>query len=138
MADEIEKPENPDIPTEDPIEDSDSILNSVKKMLGLDSSFSSFDVDIIVNINSAIAVLTQLGVGPKNGFFITDQTQTYSDYLGEEESRFHQVKMYLYLKTRIGFDPPTSSYVLESMNRQIAELEWRMKTLSEEVRFQNE
>lgn len=139
MPDEMEKPEVPDTPIEDSsVPDSESILNSVKKMLGIDSTINSFDVDIIININSAIGTLTQLGIGPKDGFFITDESQTYSDYLGDLENKYHQVKMYLYLKTRVGFDPPSSSYVLDSMNKQIAEFEWRMKTLSEEVRFQNE
>lgn len=113
--------------------DTNSILDSVKKLLGIDSSLHSFDVDIIVNINSAIAILTQLGIGPEKGYLIVDNKNTYQEFLGESEPMYQQVKLYLYLKTRIGFDPPSSSYVLNSMNEQIKELEFRMRTLNEQL-----
>lgn len=142
MPDEIDKPINgdetenqpePDVPEipEEVIPVSDSILNSVKKLLGIEPSFDSFDVDIIVNINSAIGTLTQIGIGPETGFFIVGYKETYKDFLGDLEPMYQQVKMYLYLKTKLGFDPPSSSFVLESVNKQIEELEWRMKISKE-------
>lgn len=112
---------------------SDSILNSVKKQLGLEPSYDSFDLDIIMNINSAIATLSQLGVGPEYGYIVTGQQDTYMDYLGDSEPMFQWVKMYLYLKTRLGFDPPSNSFVLQSMKDQVSELEWRMKIRNEEL-----
>lgn len=111
----------------------DSILNSVKKQLGLEPSYDSFDSDIIMNINSAIATLSQLGVGPEYGYIVTGQQDTYMDYLGDSEPMFQWVKMYLYLKTRLGFDPPSNSFVLQSMKDQVSELEWRMKIRNEEL-----
>lgn len=118
---------------EEEVINTDSILDSVKKLLGIDSSLHSFDVDIIVNINSAIATLTQLGIGPENGYLIVDNKNTYQEFLGKSEPMYQQVKLYLYLKTRIGFDPSSSSYALSSMNEQIKELEFRMKTLNEQL-----
>lgn len=113
---------------------SNSILNSIKKQLGIDPSIKSFDVDIIININSAIATLAQLGVGPEDGYFIVDEKNTYQEYIGDSISMYQQIKMYLYLKTKIVFDPPSSSYVLESFKEQAKELEWRLQRLSEKIK----
>lgn len=124
--------ENVPIESEIPIEiETESILDSVKKMLGIYPEMKDFDPDIMMNINSAIATLTQLGVGPENGFFITGAKDTYKEFLGEYTSIHHFVKMYLYFRAKLGFDPPSSSFVLSSVKEQITELEWRLKTMSE-------
>lgn len=102
-----------------------SILNDVKKLLGISEEDNSFDKDIIIHINTVFSVLTQLGVGPEGGFSITDDTACWNDYLGDN-AKIEMLKSYMYLKVRILFDPPTNSAVLESSNRMLNELEWRL------------
>lgn len=105
----------------------DSILNSVKKQLGLFPEQKEFDPEIIMNINSAILTLKQIGVGPQfEPFVVEDDTQTYTDYLGVDSQEIAYVKMYLFYKTKMSFDPPMSSIVAEAMKAQISELEWRL------------
>jgi len=105
----------------------DSILTSVKKLCGIDQSMDVFDQDIIININSAIAVLTQLGIGPEEGYCITDASQTYGDFLGDQITKTNFVKQYLFMKTKLGFDTSSmSSSVLAAMQKQVEELEWRL------------
>lgn len=103
----------------------DSILNSTKKLLGILSDYDEFDTDLIININSALMILNQLGVGPKTGFRITGSTETWEDFLGERTD-LEAVKTYVYLKVKLMFDPPSSSFVLSSINEQISELEYRL------------
>lgn len=103
----------------------ESILSTIKKMLGLAADYEAFDQDIIVLINSAIMVLRQLGVGPQDGYAISDSSATWSEYLGEDEALLASVKTYIYLKTKVVFDPPSSSFVLDAMQKQIDEYEWR-------------
>ena len=104
----------------------DSILNTIKKMLGLSEDYMAFDVDVIVHINTYLAVLNQLGVGV-SGFSITDDTSTWADFLeGQEGINLNEVKTYLYLRVRLVFDPPTSSILAEAINRNIDELTWRL------------
>lgn len=102
----------------------ESILTSIKKLLGIEEDYTQFDSDIIIHINSSLMYLNQLGVGPKT-FVISDKTKTWEDYLGENEN-IEAVKSYIYLKVRLIFDPPTSSSVLDAMERQIKEFEWRL------------
>lgn len=109
----------------------ESILISIKKLLGIDVDYRHFDPDIILHINSALAVLTQLGAGPENGFGIADDTATWQDFLGEGNINFDGIKSYVYLKVRLLFDPPASSAVLDSMNRLINEFEWRINAAAE-------
>lgn len=104
----------------------DSILDTVKKMLGLDPSYDAFDTDVIVNVNSALMTLTQLGVGPDSGYAITGADETWTDFLGEERVDLEGIKQYVYFKTRLGFDPPANSSVMESMKNSCNELEWRL------------
>lgn len=104
----------------------DSILLSVKKLLGIDSEYTQFDQDIIMFINMAFSTLYQLGVGPEEGFMITGESETLQDFIGDNTTLFESVKVYLYLRTKILFDPPTSSYVLEAYKEQIRELESRL------------
>lgn len=105
----------------------ESILNSVKKQLGLNPEVTAFDPDIIMNINMGISTLRQLGVGPAEGFFVMDENQTYCDYLGQYSLFVPMVRMYLFYKTKLSFDPPASGSVMEALNGQIAEMEWRLK-----------
>ena len=100
----------------------DSILTSIKKLLGIDETNTDFDGDIIIYINGVIMTLTQLG---QASFKITDKTEKWSDYLGED-SDLEAVKTYIYHKVRLIFDPSTNSNVLEAIKQQIQELEWRL------------
>lgn len=103
----------------------DSILTSIKKLLGIAEEYEHFDSDLIMHINSVFMVLNQLGVGPAEGFLITDKTETWEDFT-QNNLMIQSVKSYVYLKVRLLFDPPSSSAVMESINRQISELEWRL------------
>lgn len=103
----------------------DSILTSVKKMLGIPEDYEQFDMDIIMHINSVLMILTQLGVGPEEGFTISNKSDKWSDFIGEGKL-LELVKSYVYLKVRLIFDPPQSSSIIEAMNRQISEFEWRI------------
>lgn len=104
---------------------SDSILLSIKKSLGITYDYTHFDLDIIQAINSVFSILTQLGVGPSDGFKIVDETAKWSEYLNEDLT-LNLVQSYMFGKVRLIFDPPASSTVTESMNRMLSELEWRI------------
>ena len=103
----------------------ESILTSIKKLLGIEEEYTQFDNDIIMHINTVFLNLTQLGVGPTEGFLIEDDTATWYDFIGDS-NQLQAVKSYMYLKVKLLFDPPLSSSVIESMDRMIAELEWRL------------
>ena len=105
---------------------SDSILATIKKMLGLESDYTAFDIDIMVFINSALMVLNQLGVG--NSLHILGATETWQDFLGDSTD-LESVKELVYLRVRRVFDPPASSSVLSSIDSQIDELQWRLNAL---------
>lgn len=107
-----------------------SILDSTKKMLGLDADYDAFDIDIIIHINSTFSQLAQLGVGPDEGFEIEDNTTLWSDFLGANKL-INFVKSYMYLKVRMWFDPPTTSFDLTAKQEQIKELEWRMNVAAD-------
>lgn len=102
----------------------DSILISIKKMLGIAEEYEHFDADLIIHINSVLSILTQIGVGPSEGFSITDKTAMWYDFVTGEQ--YNDVRSYVYMKVRLMFDPPTSSSVMDSMNRMISEIEWRL------------
>ena len=104
----------------------DSTLTSIKKLLGIAEEYDHFDNDIIMHINSVFMIFTQLGVGPSKGFMIPDSSASWDDFLPEDSEKLQAVKTYMYMKVRLMFDPPTSSAVMESMNRTISELEWRL------------
>ena len=103
----------------------DSILTSVKKLLGIEEDYTHFDADIIMHINTVFMILNQLGVGPDEGFSITDKTSVWNDYIVDLQN-FEAVKSYMFLKVKMLFDPPTGSAVTESYNRTISELESRL------------
>ena len=102
-----------------------SILDSIKKLLGIPSDVTEFDTDILIHINSVFSILTQLGVGPSSGFSIEDSSAEWSDFIGDD-ARLSDVKSFVYLKTRLLFDPPASSAAMDAMNRMASELEWRI------------
>lgn len=104
----------------------ESILLSVKALLGPDADYDVFDQDIVIFINSAIATLTQLGIGPSEGFEITGEDETWEDFLGEDMRRINSVKIYVFMKVRLAFDPPASSYVLSAYEDSCKEFEWRL------------
>lgn len=139
-----------------------SILNTIKKLLGPSQDLTDFDTDIIVHINNAFSTLSDLGVGPPEGFYITDASSTWSDYINSaniikdsngknildnvndsiqdslpqpyynnKQIILNKVKTYVYLKTKLHFDPPTNSALLESMKESIKELEWRLNVNAE-------
>ena len=109
----------------------ESILISIKKLLGIAEEYTQFDDDIIMHINTVFLNLTQLGVGPKNGFAIEDESAEWADFIGDDNVQLQAVKSYMYLKVKLLFDPPLSSAVIESTNRMISELEWRLNVAVE-------
>lgn len=109
---------------------SDSILTTTKKALSLAEDYTAFDSDIIMHINTTFSTLNQLGVGPVGGFEIEDATPVWDDFL-VGNSRFNFIKSYMYLKVRLLFDPPATSFHIEAMKNQISEFEWRISVLRE-------
>lgn len=112
---------------------SSGILVTVKKMLGLESDYTPYDLDLVIFINSALMVLSQIGVGPSGGFHITGYDETWADLVGDDQTKLEAVKSYVYLKTRLSFDPPANSFVVTSIENQVKELEWRLNVRTEEV-----
>lgn len=108
----------------------DSILQTVKNSLGIDAECTDFDSQIITHINSVLFILMQLGVGPPDGFSISDETSTWSDFFGSTR-QLESVKSYMYLEVRLLFDPPTSSAVLDSMRKMAEEYKWRINVAAD-------
>lgn len=104
---------------------SNSILTSTKKVLGIEADYTAFDMDIIMHINSVFSTLNQLGIGPATGFMIEDEAALWPDFFGTD-LRLNSVKTYVYLRVRMLFDPPGTSYLITAMKEQIQELEWRL------------
>ena len=115
----------------------DSILTSIKKLLGIAEDYEHFDQDLIIHINSVLSVLTQLGVGPSEGFSIEDEYATWNDFIPEDK-RLSSIRSYVYMKVKLLFDPPLSSSVMESMNRMISEFEWRLNVAAEPTQLNEE
>ena len=109
----------------------DSILTSIKKLLGIAQECTDFDMDLIIHINSVLMILTQLGVGPEKGFTIEDSRDLWADFLENDLSKLEAVRTFVYMKVRLIFDPPSNSAVIESINRTISELEWRLNVAAE-------
>ena len=103
-----------------------SILTSIKKLLGgMEADYTHFDSEIIMYINSAFMSLTQLGVGPADGFQITDATTNWDDFVANRLD-LGGIKTYIYLKVKLMFDPPQAGVVIAAIQDQIKELEWRL------------
>lgn len=103
----------------------DSILTSIKKLLGIEEEYTQFDTDITIYINSSLMVLNQIGIGPKCGFNIQDKMSTWRDFVGERID-IEAIKSYVYLSVRLIFDPPQNSFLVDAINKQINELLWRL------------
>lgn len=103
----------------------DSILTYVKKMLGIEEEYTHFDPELIGHINSVFTILTQLGVGPSNGYSITDSSSKWTDFISDL-SKLEAVKTYVAMKVRLIWDPPTSNSATMSLERLISEFEWRL------------
>lgn len=103
----------------------ESILLSIKKLLGITEEYTIFDSDLIMHINSVFGILTQIGIGPAEGFSISDEFAKWEDFT-ENKISLEPIKSYMALKVKLLFDPPTSSAVIDSINKLIAELEWRI------------
>jgi len=111
----------------------DSILDSTKKVLGIDPAYTAFDVDVIMHINSTFSKLHQLGIGPTEGFIIEDNTAVWIDFLGDLAPTLSSVQSFMYLSVRLLFDPPATSYAIAAFERQLDELGWRINARREEV-----
>jgi hypothetical protein len=107
-----------------------SILKSTKKILGIADDYDVFDLDIITHINTAFSTLTQLGVGPIEGFMIEGENEVWTDFI-MDDIEYNSVRSYVFLKVRQLFDPPSTSYLIEATQNQIRELEWRLNVRRE-------
>ncbi len=107
-----------------------SILISTKKVLGVAANYTAFDLDIITHLNATFSNLNQLGIGPVGGLSIEDDSALWSDF-GIPQNRINMVRTYVYLKVRMLFDPPTTSFHKDAMDKQIAEFEWRLSVYRE-------
>lgn len=111
-----------------------SILKSVKKFLGLADDYDVFDLDIIMHINTVFTDLHQVGLGKEDAFYIEDDTATWGDFLGDEKN-MNSVKTYVAMSVRLLFDPPTTSFAIQAMEKQLEKLEWRLHVQSEQNRI---
>lgn len=107
-----------------------SILNSTKKALQLDPDYDAFDPDLVMHINGVFSTLSQLGVGPDAGFMITGDQETWDTFLGTN-AQLNQAKTYVYLRVRLLFDPPQNAFLVNAMEKQIEQLEWRLNVQAE-------
>lgn len=114
------------------IDVNESILTSIKRLLGPTEEYDAFDPDIIMHINSLFLTLQQIGIGPNEGFFISDKTSVWSDFVSNKVLA-NAVKIYMYLKVKLLFDPPLSSSAVDSINRQISEYEWRINEYADNL-----
>lgn len=109
---------------------SSSILGTMREMLtGSIEDSEEFDPQIIVHINMVLSVLTQLGVGPDEGFAVSSSTETWEDFIGSDLNKYNMVKTYMYLRIRLAFDPPQNSFIVKSFEDQCKELEWRLNVV---------
>jgi hypothetical protein len=113
------------------LSNADSILDTTKKLLGFESDYTAFDLDIITHINSVFSTLQSLGVGPSEGFMITDKEAIWDEFTGLDN--LNSVKSYMFMRVRLMFDPPTTSFHLDSLKKMAEEIEWRLHVQAEEV-----
>lgn len=112
-----------------------SILNDVKKMLGLAEDYSPFDAEVTLHINAALSKLDQLGVGPEGGMSISDDQATWATLIGDDH-RLNMVKTFVGLSVKLAFDPPQVGFVLTAMKEQIQEQEWRLVAVLDSDRWE--
>lgn len=111
----------------------DSILMTIRKLVCGDPYADHFDNDLLVHINACFSILNQLGVGPEDGFVVTDDTQSWSSYIADNRI-LNMVKTYVTLKVKKIFDPPLTSSVLEAMDKEISQLEWRLNVAVDPIK----
>ena len=111
----------------------DSILMTIRKLVCGDPYADHFDTDLLIHINACFSILNQLGVGPESGFVVTDETQSWSSYVADNRT-LNMVKTYVTLKVKKIFDPPLTSSVLEAMDKEISQLEWRLNVAVDPVK----
>lgn len=115
----------------------ESILTSTKKALSIARDYEAFDEDIIMHINSVFSVLTQLGIGPTEGFSIEDDSSGWDEFIEEDDLLLmNMVRSYMYVKVRMLFDPPATSFTIEAFNKQIEEFEYRINLVREQKRIE--
>ena len=115
----------------------ESVLTSIKKMLGIVEEYTHFDADLIMHINSVLSILNQIGVGPSEGFSIEDKQDVWTDFI-PQSPKLEFVKSYVYMKVKLLFDPPISSAAIESTNQLTSELEWRIQVAADPVVIKKE
>lgn len=113
---------------------SSSILNTTKKNLGIAEDYTAFDVDVMTHINGVFLILNQLGIGPAEGFTVTDATTTWEDFIGTNK-KFQAIQPYMYLKVRLAFDPPQTSFAIDAMKELAEEYEWRLSVERERTEW---
>ena len=109
-----------------------SILDSTKKILGVSADYAAWDLDILTHINSTFSTLQQIGVGPVEGFMIEDNAPEWGTFLGDDP-RLNSVKTYVYMRVRLLFDPPATSFAINSLEEQVREMEWRLQVLTDPI-----
>lgn len=114
----------------------ESILTSIKKLLGIPEEYEHYDMDLIIHINSVFSILNQLGVGPSKPFIISDDTSTWDEFI-PDESFIACAKSYVYQRVKILFDPPTTSFNLDAVKNTINELEWRMSVMVNSAKYED-
>lgn len=112
----------------------ESILTSTKKILGMDEGYTAFDLDILTHINSAFSTLNQLGIGPVEGFRIDDAAPEWSAFIGDDP-RLNNVKTYVFLRVKLLFDPPATSFHTTALQEEVKQLEWRLNVQREETEW---
>lgn len=110
----------------------DSILQSIKKLLGIQPEYDVFDQDILIHINTAFAILNQLNIGPPDGFYVADKDATWATYI--TSCNLTMIRTFVYLKVKLIFDPPSSTAVIESINRTLGEIEFRLYVEGDPIR----
>ena len=110
----------------------ESILITIKKLIGFDKDYDYFDTDLVVQINSCFSTLSDLGVGPEEGFHITGKDEKWSEYIFTP-IYMGMIKNYIYINTKLVFDRPETSYAIESLSKTASELEWRLHMESERI-----
>ena len=110
----------------------ESILGSIKQMLGISQDETNFDAELMLHINGALMIINQLGVGPSTGFIVLGKTQTWSEFLADRKD-LELVKTAVYLRVRLMFDPPQNSFLVSSIQKQIEEFDWRITTMAAPV-----
>lgn len=109
-----------------------SILTGTKKILGIEAEVTAFDHDVLTHINSAFSTLNQLGVGTPGQFLVEDESTEWAEFYDDDDSILNLVRSYVFLKVRLIFDPPATSYAIQALKEQIAEFEYRLSIARED------